>query len=151
MRINYCLCITVTQLPDGCYRFWLFITVKTWSVLWITEWHIQLHIVVMQANIISSRSWRMKQIYLPKRSVLSVEYRTKDKAPKLSTLTTRYSFSYHDYDHASGMRLRLWTLATNGPTVHLQVNMSVDNHGGMISTVENSWFLHQSSLAILPA
>jgi hypothetical protein len=27
----------------------------------------------------------------------------------------------------------------------------MENHGGMISTVENSSFVHQSSLAILPA
>jgi hypothetical protein len=28
--------------------------------------------------------------------------------------------------------------------------MSIKNHGGMISTEEN-WFIHQNSLAILPA
>jgi hypothetical protein len=29
--------------------------------------------------------------------------------------------------------------------------MSMVNHGGMISTQYNSWFVHQSSLAVLPA
>jgi hypothetical protein len=29
--------------------------------------------------------------------------------------------------------------------------MSIESHGGMIATGENSWFVHQSSLAILPA
>jgi hypothetical protein len=29
--------------------------------------------------------------------------------------------------------------------------MSMENHGGMLSTEEISWFVHQSSLAILPA
>jgi hypothetical protein len=29
--------------------------------------------------------------------------------------------------------------------------MSVENHGGMMSLKENSWFVHQSSLAIPPA
>jgi hypothetical protein len=27
----------------------------------------------------------------------------------------------------------------------------MDNHGGMISTGENSWFIHQSYLAVLSA
>jgi hypothetical protein len=29
--------------------------------------------------------------------------------------------------------------------------MSMKNHSGMISTIGNSWFVHQSSLASLPA
>jgi hypothetical protein len=29
--------------------------------------------------------------------------------------------------------------------------MSMESHDGMIWTSENSWFLHQSTLAILPA
>jgi hypothetical protein len=28
--------------------------------------------------------------------------------------------------------------------------MSMENHGGMMSTEKNSYFVHQSSLAILP-
>jgi hypothetical protein len=28
--------------------------------------------------------------------------------------------------------------------------MSMENHGGMMLAEENSWFIHQSSLAILP-
>jgi hypothetical protein len=30
-------------------------------------------------------------------------------------------------------------------------HMSMENHGGTISTGENSWFIHQSSLSLLPA
>jgi hypothetical protein len=32
-----------------------------------------------------------------------------------------------------------------------QMYVSIENHGRMISTEENSWFVHQNSLAVLPA
>jgi hypothetical protein len=56
----------------------------------------------------------------------------------------------HDDDvSVDGVRLRLWTMATSGPIVHPS-DMSMENHGRMILTGENSWFIHQSLLAILP-
>jgi hypothetical protein len=55
-----------------------------------------------------------------------------------------------DDNHIDGVRLHLQITATNGPVVHPPGDMSMDNHGGMTSTGENSWVVHQSSLAILP-
>jgi hypothetical protein len=37
--------------------------------------------------------------------------------------------------------LCLWTAVTNGPIVHLPSDMSTENHGGMMSTEENSWYV----------
>jgi hypothetical protein len=55
-----------------------------------------------------------------------------------------------DLDEVDEVRLRLWTAATNGP-VHPTWYMSMENDGGMISTEEQSWFVHQRSLPILTA
>jgi hypothetical protein len=40
-------------------------------------------------------------------------------------------------DHVDGVRLCLWTAATNGPNVHPPDVMSMDSHGGMILTGKN--------------
>jgi hypothetical protein len=51
-----------------------------------------------------------------------------------------------------GVRLRLWTTASNGPIVHHpDDNMSMENLGEMMPAGENPWLVHQSSLEILPA
>jgi hypothetical protein len=58
--------------------------------------------------------------------------------------------SNDDDSHVNGLRLRLWTAATNGPIVHPRRNT-----WSCTTLVEyqqgNSWFFHQSSLLILPA
>jgi hypothetical protein len=56
-------------------------------------------------------------------------------------------------DHVDGVRLRLWTAATNGPIVHPPGDIwAWENHGEMMMPAgENSWLVHQSPLAILPA
>jgi hypothetical protein len=51
-----------------------------------------------------------------------------------------------DDDHVDGVRLRLWTEATNGPVVDHPTDMSVENHGAMMSTGESYWFVHKSAL-----
>jgi hypothetical protein len=58
-------------------------------------------------------------------------------------------FVVDDDVHVDVVRLRLWTAATNCSSPRWY--MSMENHGGIISTIENSWFVHQSSLAILLA
>jgi hypothetical protein len=53
-----------------------------------------------------------------------------------------------------GVRLRFWTMVTNGPIVHLPGDgyMSMENHNEMMMLAgENLWLIHQSSLAVLPA
>jgi hypothetical protein len=54
-------------------------------------------------------------------------------------------------DHVDGVRLYLWTAATNGPTVHPPGDIwAWENHGEVIMSMEeNSRLFHQSSLAIL--
>jgi hypothetical protein len=61
-------------------------------------------------------------------------------------------FGCVDDDHADGVRLRLTcghqpAYCSPPPRGF----MSWRNHGGMISTEENFWFIHHSSLATLPA
>jgi hypothetical protein len=67
--------------------------------------------------------------------------------------TSAEMFQYDDdnHHHIDGVRLRLWTAATNGPIVRPPCDTSMENHSGMMLTEENSRFVHQSSLAILPA
>jgi hypothetical protein len=48
-------------------------------------------------------------------------------------------------DHVGGVRLRLWTAATNGPIFHPHVIYEYENRGGMIMSTEENWFVHQSS------
>jgi hypothetical protein len=58
----------------------------------------------------------------------------------------------HDDNNVDRVRLSFWTAATNGPVFHPPGDIcECNNHGVMISIGEISWFVHQSSLAILPA
>jgi hypothetical protein len=56
----------------------------------------------------------------------------------------------HD-DHVDGVRLHLWIVATNGHIVHSPGYIWVWRTIVMKLTGENFWFIHQSSLATLPA
>jgi hypothetical protein len=52
-------------------------------------------------------------------------------------------------DLVDGLRLRIWIAAINAPTVYPLgdiLYMSVENHGGIMLTGGNSWFVHQSAL-----
>jgi hypothetical protein len=60
-------------------------------------------------------------------------------------------FECSDDRYVYGARLRLWTVANNGPIVHPPGNIEHEKNGGTTSTGEDSWFVHQSSLEILPA
>jgi hypothetical protein len=43
----------------------------------------------------------------------------------------------NDDDHVDGVRLRLWSAATDGSIVYPLDYMNVENHGGMILTGKN--------------
>jgi hypothetical protein len=53
--------------------------------------------------------------------------------------------------HANGVRLRLWTAATNGSIAHPQVICEHREPWRNDIGRESSWFVHQSSLEILSA
>jgi hypothetical protein len=55
-----------------------------------------------------------------------------------------------DDDHAEGARLRLWTAAAKELLFIPRWYMSMKNHGGIIPTGKNCWFVLQIFLAILP-
>jgi hypothetical protein len=69
----------------------------------------------------------------------------------LGTIQSKQFDDDDDNDHVDGMRLRPWTEATNGTIVYPPGDIwARRNNDGMIAR-ENSWFVIQSSLAILPA
>jgi hypothetical protein len=56
-------------------------------------------------------------------------------------------------DDVDGVRSCLWTAVTNGPILHPPGDIWVWENDGevMMPAEENSWLVHQSCLAILPA
>jgi hypothetical protein len=49
-----------------------------------------------------------------------------------------YDYDYDDDDDVDVVRRSLWTAATNGHMFIPKVMYAMENHGGMISTKENS-------------
>jgi hypothetical protein len=64
---------------------------------------------------------------------------------RLYRATSVGDYHYHHH-HVEGVRLCLWPAATSGPIVHLPGDICE-----VIMSTEKNWFIHQNSLAILPA
>jgi hypothetical protein len=69
------------------------------------------------------------------------------KSWKLRQYDDHHDHHDHDHDHVDGVNVRLWTAATNGPfCLSPSWHVRIENHTLMMSTRENSWFVHQSVL-----
>jgi hypothetical protein len=83
--------------------------------------------------------------------VLKLELQNWNEFDLLAYVTTGYGYNSL---YVVSARADLWfkrNAATEFPIVHPRPRERMEIHGGMKSTSENSWFVHQTSVAILPA